>query len=68
MNCGKVENLQNFDADFFKIPPKHANYMDPQLRKLLEVAFEAIVDAGKLIKISIKYSTLFIPTKLNVLT
>ncbi|XP_074599358.1 fatty acid synthase-like [Brevipalpus obovatus] len=45
-NCGKVENLQNFDAEFFKIPEKHANYMDPQLRKLLEVAFEALVDAG----------------------
>ncbi|XP_074596467.1 fatty acid synthase-like [Brevipalpus obovatus] len=45
-HSGKVENLEDFDADFFDIPDKHAHWMDPQLRKLLEVSFEAIVDAG----------------------
>ncbi|XP_074596262.1 fatty acid synthase-like [Brevipalpus obovatus] len=46
LNCGKVQNLSKFDADFFKIPEKDAHYMDPQLRKVLEVSFEAVVDAG----------------------
>lgn len=44
---GKVKNLTNFDASFFGVHPKQANSMDPQLRKLLEVVYEAIVDAGK---------------------
>ncbi|XP_074602404.1 fatty acid synthase-like isoform X2 [Brevipalpus obovatus] len=46
MNSGKVENLEDFDADFFKVPRKHAKLMDPQLRKLLEATFESIIDAG----------------------
>lgn len=44
---GKVKNLTNFDAAFFGVHPKQANSMDPQLRMLLEVAYEAIVDAGE---------------------
>ncbi|XP_074598058.1 fatty acid synthase-like [Brevipalpus obovatus] len=44
-NSGTIENLGKFDAGFFGIPEKDAHYMDPQLRKLLEVSFEAIVDA-----------------------
>lgn len=47
-NCGMVQNLEKFDADFFGIPEKDAHFMDPQLKKLLEVSFEAIVDAGEL--------------------
>ncbi|XP_074596261.1 fatty acid synthase-like [Brevipalpus obovatus] len=46
LNCGKVDNLDQFDAEFFKIHEKHAHYLDPQLRKLLEVSYEAIIDAG----------------------
>ena len=30
------------------VTPKQANFMDPQVRILLEVAYEAILDAGKL--------------------
>jgi fatty acid synthase len=44
--CGKLKDLSKFDASFFGVHPKQANTMDPQLRMLLEVAYEAIVDAG----------------------
>lgn len=43
---GKLKDLSKFDAAFFGVHPKQANSMDPQLRMLLEVAYEAIVDAG----------------------
>ncbi|XP_074596259.1 fatty acid synthase-like [Brevipalpus obovatus] len=49
-NSGKIENLGKFDPNFFGIPEKDAHYMNPQLRKLLEVSFEAIVDAGISVK------------------
>ncbi|XP_074599363.1 fatty acid synthase-like [Brevipalpus obovatus] len=49
-NCGKLEKLEKFDPNFFEILEKDAHFMDPQLRKLLEVSFEAIVDAGISIK------------------
>lgn len=41
-----VENLDNFDARFFGISPKEAEQMDPQQRVSLEVAWEALQDAG----------------------
>ncbi|KAL5018316.1 hypothetical protein ScPMuIL_004038 [Solemya velum] len=44
--CGKLKDLTRFDASFFNIPPKQASVMDPQLRLLLEVSYEAILDAG----------------------
>ncbi|XP_059050780.1 fatty acid synthase-like [Achroia grisella] len=43
---GKLKNLANFDAAFFGVHAKQANIMDPQLRMLLEVTYEAIIDAG----------------------
>nr|CAD2209110.1 unnamed protein product [Meloidogyne enterolobii] len=43
---GKLKELNKFDAQFFSVTPKQANYMDPQVRILLEVAFEAMLDAG----------------------
>lgn len=43
---GKLKDLSKFDATMFGVHPKQANGMDPQLRMLLEVTFEAIVDAG----------------------
>lgn len=45
---GVVNRLRNFDADFFGISKKEADLMDPQVRKLLEVTYEAIFDAGKI--------------------
>lgn len=35
-----------FDAEFFAIPPREAAAMDPQQRLLLEVAWEALENAG----------------------
>jgi hypothetical protein len=43
---GKLKDLSKFDASFFGVHPKQANSMDPQLRILLEVTYEAIIDAG----------------------
>jgi len=43
---GKIRNLNKFDASFFSILNKHANWIDPQCRCLLEHAYEAIIDAG----------------------
>lgn len=43
---GKLKELTKFDAEFFGIHSKLSNVMDAQLRILLEVTHEAIVDAG----------------------
>lgn len=43
---GKLKDIQYFDATFFGVHAKQANVMDPQLRLLLELTHEAIVDAG----------------------
>ena len=43
---GKIKELSKFDATFFGVHPKQATYMDPQLRILMELAYEAIIDAG----------------------
>jgi fatty acid synthase, animal type len=43
---GKIRNLEKFDASFFSTLNKHANWTDPQMRILLEHAYEAILDAG----------------------
>ncbi|NXH15465.1 FAS synthase, partial [Bucco capensis] len=43
---GKLKDISKFDAPFFGVHPKQANTMDPQLRMLLEVSYEAILDGG----------------------
>jgi acyl transferase domain-containing protein len=43
---GKVSNTDQFDADHFRIPPAEAVTIDPQHRILLQVAAEALDDAG----------------------
>lgn len=43
---GQLKDITKFDASFFNVPPSMANRMDPGLRMLHEVTYEAIVDAG----------------------
>ena len=43
---GFIDDVERFDARFFNIAPKEAEVMDPQERLFLEVACEAIEDAG----------------------
>jgi acyl transferase domain-containing protein len=42
----KVHDVEMFDADYFHVPPAEAVTMDPQQRVLLEVAVQALEDAG----------------------
>lgn len=43
---GYLDQIDKFDAQFFGIPPLEADYMDPNQRIALEVAWEAIENAG----------------------
>lgn len=43
---GFLGEIANFDPQFFNIPPREAQSMDPQHRLVLEVAWEALENAG----------------------
>ncbi|NXC72710.1 FAS synthase, partial [Anhinga anhinga] len=43
---GKLNDLGKFDASFFGVHAKQAHTMDPQLRMMLEVSYEALLDGG----------------------
>ena len=44
--AGFVEDIAEFDSDFFSISPREALAMDPQQRLLMEASWEAIEGAG----------------------
>jgi myxalamid-type polyketide synthase MxaE and MxaD len=43
---GFLPHLEEFDAAFFGITPREAPYVDPRQRLMLEIAWEALEDAG----------------------
>lgn len=44
---GFIGEVRDFDADFFGVAPREAESLDPQHRLVLEVAWEALEDAGQ---------------------
>ncbi|MFG2896301.1 type I polyketide synthase [Streptomyces zaomyceticus] len=45
---GFLDSIADFDAGFFAVSPREAAAMDPQQRLVLELAWEALEDAGTL--------------------
>ncbi len=44
---GEIEGIDNFDYEFFNLSKEEADFMDPQQRLSLEVAYEALDDSGE---------------------
>ncbi len=49
-----MKETNKFDAQFFGVSAKQAHTMDPQLRLLLEVVYEALVDSGTIITVQLR--------------
>lgn len=45
---GEIDGIDRFDAAFFGIEDDEARFMDPQHRKVMELAYDAACDAGLL--------------------
>lgn len=41
-----LDDIEGFDAEFFGISPREAEFLDPQQRFMLEMTWEALLDAG----------------------
>jgi acyl transferase domain-containing protein len=52
-----MPNIEKFDGQFFGIPNKRVDAIDPQSRILLEHAYEAIFDAG----VFINHNEIWVP-------
>ena len=44
--CAYVDDIDRFDAGFFRISPVEAELLDPQQRMMLETSWQALEDAG----------------------
>ena len=44
--CAYVDDIDRFDAGFFRISPVEAQLLDPQQRMMLETSWQALEDAG----------------------
>ena len=44
--AGFIDNIDQFDASFFRISPVEAQFLDPQQRLMLEMSWQALEDAG----------------------
>ena len=44
--CAYVDEIDQFDAGFFRISPVEAKLLDPQQRMMLETTWQALEDAG----------------------
>ena len=44
--CAYVDDIDQFDAGFFRISPVEAELLDPQQRMMLETSWQALEDAG----------------------
>ena len=44
--CAYVDEIDQFDAGFFRISPVEAHMLDPQQRMMLETTWQALEDAG----------------------
>ncbi len=65
---GFLEQVDQFDAAFFGISPREAAKMDPQHRLLLEVAWEAMEDAGQVTRSMTEEERLNIGCFMGVIT
>jgi len=43
---GTINNVEKFDADFFGSSSEQAHALTPETRLLLELSYEAVIDAG----------------------
>ena len=44
--CAYIDEIEQFDASFFRISPVEAQWLDPQQRMMLETSWQALEDAG----------------------